>query len=526
MTTKAISSIVIVGGGSAGWITAMYLNKLYQHQQQNVSIIVIESPDISVIGVGEATVHSIRFLFAAMGIDEAELLRETNATLKTGILFENWMKEKSTELKHQYFHPFEQVQLGSGIDITSRWLASDQRRYQRYDQGTSLSAHLMALNHSPKTAHSLPYQGIVPYGYHIDAVLLGRFLRKKATEAGVIHVEATVNDVIVKNNKIQQVQTSEGVYSADLFIDCTGFKGLLINELSANNWRSFQSALPCNKAVAMQLAYDEQQPNPRSYTTATALEYGWAWQIDLVNRRGTGYVYDSRYLTPEQAEQRLIDLHGGTDKIKVLKKNHLSMKVGCRKAFWLGNCVAIGLSGGFIEPLESTGLHVINVGVRLLATHLQSAEPIQEICDNYNRLLNGVYDDLKQFIVLHYCLSDRDDTEFWQYARDSVKQCPNLQRLLSVWRNKVCEYFDLAGSFSTTFTDENYRYILYGMQYYPRFTTAPLAEESHQIFAKFNRKCLETVQSTETHADFLAKLHQLSLAEITQLWGYKSPQHS
>jgi tryptophan halogenase len=525
MTTKAVSSIVIVGGGSAGWITALYLNKLYQ-QQQNVSITVIESPNIGVIGVGEATVHSIRFLFAAMGIDESELLRETNATLKTGILFENWMKANLAGQQHQYFHPFEQVQLGTGIDLSTRWLASEQRRYQRYDQGISLSAHLMALNNSPKTAQSPPYHGIVPYGYHIDAVLLGRFLRAKATAAGVVHIEATVNDVVVSNNKIKQVKTSEGVYSADFFIDCTGFKGELINQLATNNWRSFAAALPCNKAVAMQLAYDEQQPNPRSYTTATALEYGWAWQIDLVNRRGTGYVYDSRYLTPEQAEQRLIDFHGGTAKINVLKTNHLSMNVGCCKAFWVGNCVAIGLSGGFIEPLESTGLHVINVGVRLLATHLQAAEPTQAIRDNYNRLLNGVYDDLKQFIILHYCLSDRDDTEFWQHAQDSVKQCPHLQQLLSVWQHKVCEYFDLAGSFSTTFTDENYRYILYGMQHYPTLTTTPLAEESQAIFAKFNRKCIETVRTAIPHTDFLANIHQLSHDDVAHLWTNKFTQIS
>ena len=512
---EKVSSITIVGGGSSGWMTALYLNRLYNQQQQTVKITVVESKDIGIIGVGEATVHSIRFFFAAMGLDESELLKETNATLKTGIMFKNWMKPVDGKL-HQYFHPFEHVQIGPGLDISSRWLLSERRHIERFDQGASLSAHLIEKLHCPKMANARPYEGAVPYGYHLDATLMSRFLRRKATEAGVVHIEGTVSDITTSDGNIESITTEHGNHSADIFIDSTGFKGLLIEKLKADNWQSFEQALPCNKAVAMQVAYDEQEaPNP--YTTATALSNGWAWQIDLVNRRGTGYVYDGNKISREQAEAEL-RAHNG-EQAKILKTVHLDMKVGCRKEFWVGNCIAIGLSGGFIEPLESTGLHIINIGARLLATHLSSKDVPQAVRDSYNRLMNGAYQDLKQFIVLHYCLTDRGDTEFWQQAQQSVDHCPELKRNIDVWRHKVCEYFDLAGGYSTTFTDENYRFILYGMQHYPNLNMSVDDAANSDVFDKLSRKAIQTVNATLSHKAFLQSLHDMPLDEIAQLWS-------
>ncbi|MEW6998015.1 tryptophan halogenase family protein [Colwelliaceae bacterium BS250] len=500
--TKNVKSITVVGGGSSGWMTALYLNKLYNHSQPNIAITVIESKDIGIVGVGEATVHSIRFFFAAMGLDENELLAETNATLKTGIMFRNWMKPKDAET-HQYFHPFEHQALGQILDISSAWLLSSRFLFQRYDQGVSLSAHLMAENHSPKMPTSKPYQGIVPYGYHIDATLMARFLRKKATEAGVLHVEATVEKVNVELGNIKSVTTDVGTFAADIFIDSTGFRGLLIEALKADNWQSFEQELPCNKAVAMQVEYNKGQV-PRSYTTATALSNGWAWEIDLTSRRGTGYVYDGIQLNRDQAETELKQHLGAS--ANVIKTLHLDMKIGCRKEFWVGNCIAIGLSAGFIEPLESTGLHLINVGAKLLATHISSNQINQSSRDSYNRIMNGVYDDLKRFIVLHYCLTDRDDTEFWKKAQLSVDYCPTLKTQLQVWQHKTCEFMDLAGGYSTTFTDENYRYILYGMEHFPKLHMPFEQENCKQIFDRLNFMATKAKAVTLSHKDYLRSL--------------------
>lgn len=512
MKKKNVSSITVVGGGSSGWMTALYLNKLYNHTQTNVDITVIESKGIGILGVGEATVHSIRFFFAAMGLDENELLKETNATLKTGIMFRNWMKPVNQKT-HQYFHPFEHQALGNILDISSAWILSSRQLFERYDQGVSLSSHLMVDNLCPKMPASPQYQGIVPYGYHIDATLMARFLRRKATEAGVTHVEATVDKVNVIAGNIVSINTDKGEFSADIFIDSTGFRGLLIEALKDDNWQSFEQELPCNKAVAMQVEYQEQQV-PRSYTTATALSNGWAWEIDLTSRRGTGYVYDGNRLSKQQAEDELKQ-HLGAD-ATVLKTLHLNMKIGCRKEFWVGNCIAIGLAGGFIEPLESTGLHLINVGVKLLSTHISSNQIEQASRDSYNRLMNGIYDDLKRFIVLHYCLTDRDDTEFWQQAKESVKYCPELQNQLAVWKHKTCEFMDLSGGYATTFTDENYRYILYGMNHLPDLHM-PFDESScKQIFDRFSFMADKAKSVSLSHKKYLDTLqHSNSASDVS-----------
>jgi tryptophan halogenase len=500
--TNDTKSITIVGGGSSGWMTALYLNTLFNKERQNYRIRVIESPDIGIIGVGEATVHSVRFFFAAMGLDETELLRETHGSLKLGILFRNWKKPVGGRT-HEYFHPFEQQRLGQGLDIATLWHLSGRGSKERYDQGVSLSAELIAHRHTPKTASSRPYQGVVPYGYHIDATLLARFLRRKAVAEGVEHVAATVSSATVADGNIQSVETDQGSFSADFFIDCTGFRGLLIDQLQDDNWDAFSEALPCNKAVAIQRELPDEL-GPKPYTTATALSNGWAWQIDLQNRQGTGYVYDGNRLSRDAAEQELRDFLGPDS--AVLKCAHLDMKVGCRKQFWVGNCVAIGLSGGFIEPLESTGLHLINLGAGLLATHQPERNVPQAIRDSYTRLMRGFYQDLKQFIVLHYCLTDRDDTDFWRAAPDTVRHTPWLQSQLAIWEHKTCEFLDLAGSFSTTFNDENYRYILYGMQHDPELHLAADAASTQALFSKARQNAVRAREATTPQGEYLKQL--------------------
>ncbi len=498
-----MKELMIIGGGSAGWMTAIYLNKKFNEGVKNLKITVLESPDIGIIGVGEATVHAVRYFFASMGIDEEELMREANGTYKTGILFRNWMKPVKGEM-HEYFHPFEQQQAGGSLDISSQWFLSGGNLKGRYDEAVCISSALMKKGHGPKGVNSPEYQGVVPYGYHIDAVLMSKYLRKKAIEAGVIHKEATVREVTVKGGNISEIITKEGErYNADLFIDCTGFRGLLIERLKEDNWDSFTDALPCTKAVALQREMPKGE-TPRPYTTATALSNGWAWQIDLSNRQGTGYVYDGSKLSSEEAEAELREFLG--DESKVIKSTHINMKVGCRKEFWIGNCITVGLSSGFIEPLESTGLHLINLGVGLLCTHMMSDEITQEVRHSYNRLMGGFFQDLKQFIVLHYCLTDRDDTEFWRAAPRTVDHCEWLKNQLLVWKNKVCEFQDLAGSYSTTFSDENYRYVLYGMQYYPKLQLQINIDQSMRTFENIKQMAKSAVATTMPHGDYLKTL--------------------
>ncbi|WOX04887.1 tryptophan halogenase family protein [Microbulbifer pacificus] len=493
----------VVGGGSAGWMTAIYLNRYFNREAQNFHINVIESPDIGIIGVGEATVHSIRFFFGAMGLDEAELMAETNATIKSGIMFRNWMKPVDGEV-HEYFHPFDQQQPGGSVDISSAWFVGERHARERYDEGVSLNSHLIKWGHCPKNISSPQYQAVAPYGYHLDATLLARFLRRKAVEQGVRHIEATVTDVDVVSGKILSVDTDQGRIAGDFFIDCTGFRGLLIEKLQRDNWISFRDVLPCDKAVAIQRDLPEGE-TPRPFTVATALSSGWAWQIDLVNRQGSGYVYDSERLSPEEAESELRAFLGAES--SVIKCSHLDMNVGCRQSAWVGNCVAIGLSGGFIEPLESTGLHMIHLGVGQLATHLAGDDGSAELRDSYNEKMRGFYQDLKQFIVLHYCLSNRDDSDFWRGAPASLDGCAWLKSKLPLWKRKICEYQDFAGSYASIFTDTNYRYVLYGMQHYPSPRFAMSENEVGAIFSRFSQLLSRAKSGTMDHEEFLRTVH-------------------
>lgn len=503
MDPENTTTITIVGGGSSGWMTALYLNRVFNQQQRRYHIRVIESPDIGIIGVGEATVHSVRFFFAAMGLDEAELLREANGSLKLGILFRNWKKPVAGQT-HEYFHPFEQQRVGQGLDISSLWHLSGRAASERYDEAVSLSAALIKQRHAPKSPDSRPYQGVVPYGYHIDATLLARFLRRKAVEAGVEHIEATVSSATTEQGLIQSVETDKGSFASDFFIDCTGFRGLLIDQLKPDNWESFEEALPCNRAVAIQRELPDDL-GARPYTTSTALSNGWAWQIDLVNRQGTGYVYDGNRLSSDQAEAELREFLGPDS--AVLKCAHLKMKIGCRREFWVGNCVAIGLAGGFIEPLESTGLQLINLGAGLLATHLPQREVAQAVRDSYTRQMRGFYQDLKQFVVLHYCLTDRDDSDFWRAAPATVEHTPWLQQQLELWRHKICEFQDLADCYSSTFTDINYRYVLYGMQHNPQLPLQVDAGQVDEVFARVRAQAERTLQHTSQQGDYLRQLN-------------------
>jgi tryptophan halogenase len=503
MAATARKSMVIAGGGSAGWMTALYLNRLFNHAEKHVDITVIESPDIGIIGVGEATMHSVRFHFAAMGLDEAELMRETNAAYKTGILYRDWMKPAGGR-PHEYFHPFEQQRLGRILDISSLWLLSGRGARERYDEGVSLSSALIRHGHGPKGPNSPAYQGVVPYGYHFDATLLARYLRRKAVGAGIRHVEATIEDASVDGETITAVHTGAGEsFSADWFIDCTGFRGLLIDKVRTDNWDSFEEALPCNRAVALQRERTAGEA-PKPYTVATALTHGWAWQIDLASRQGTGYVYDGNRLSEAEAEAELRAFLG--PETKVLKCTHLKMKVGCRKAFWVGNVIATGLAGGFIEPLESTGLHLINLAAGLMGTHLSADAPGQESRDSFNRLMRGFYQDLKQFIVLHYCLSDRDDSAFWRAAPATADHTPWLKAQLDIWKHKICEYHDLAGAFSTTFSDENYRYILYGMGHTPALGLAFSDADAAGVFENLAQMQQNALRLTMPHSDCLARI--------------------
>lgn len=510
-----VKSIIIVGGGLSGWMTAMYLNHYYNQQQHHIKITLIDRLDNANIGIGEASLPSIRFFFAAMGLDENELLRETNATIKSGILFKHWQQANSNE-PHQFFHPYDHVKLAPGMDMATHWLLNQCQNIQRFDQGTSISSHLMTHGQTPKTASCHAYEGVVPYGYHFDATLMFRYLRKKAVAAGVEHIETHVNKVNCHQQNIIGVVTELGELTADFYIDCTGAKGLLMSALDTSNWQSLADKFSCNQAIVKQVAYQENEV-PKTYTQVTAMKYGWAWQIDLVNRKGIGYVFDNRFISDDQAEKELLSLID--EQAQVLKSHQLSMSLGMRNQHWQGNCVAIGLSGSLLDPLEATGLHLVHTGVSLLATHLSSSTINPSTVAAYNRAMQIECKALIAFIDIHYRLCNRDDTPFWQQNSVQPKKSADTENLIHLWQHKVCEQADLLSFTSNTFSEDDYRFILYGMLHFPQLKIPVNKESSEQIFVKFENKVSQMLKDTLSHKDFLQQLHDMPLAEIAQLWS-------
>ncbi len=430
---RPIEKIVIVGGGTAGWLSAAYLNRAFGRK---VDITLIESPRIPRIGVGEATVPTLRTTFSFLGMDEADWMPKTNAVFKSAVRFDDWRKPHEGRDSHTYYHPFFDVpepavqnyekpfhkRFGRGVSLAHFWLkqrlAGDTRVRETFGDAGMALQHLCELNKAPKPlpgsdAPDPRYR----YAYHFDAALIAKYLRDLATGRGVKFVSADVKSVTVDpRGTIEKVVTdTAGEIEADLFLDCTGFRGLLINQTLNEPFVSANDVLLCDSAVALPAQHKEGGLRP--YTSATAKPDGWIWEIPLADRDGTGFVYSSAFTTPEKAERQLRDHLGGRG--YDIDGNHIKMRVGHNRRSWVNNCVAVGLSSCFVEPLESTTIALIEYQLALLVLHFPDSDFDERRKARYNELMIGAFEDMRDFIVMHYTLTDRDDTEFWRAVREA-----------------------------------------------------------------------------------------------------------
>jgi tryptophan halogenase len=498
------TSIVIVGGGSAGWMAANYFATVLEELTTPFSITVIESSTIATIGVGEATIPTILPFFQMIGLSEIELLVKTNATLKTAIRFDDWL-----EKGHSYFHPFEGPFLGDGYSIAHHWAGARMHGQQTppYAEAVGVIPRLCQDRKVTKHYSSPEYQGQGGYAYHLDARLLADLLTGKALSRGVTRIEGTVDrSQLDEHGHIASLITADGrEVEGTLFVDCTGFGELLIGKALGATFHSYSEDLLCDAAVATPTAHPpDAQLN--SYTVATAHDAGWIWQIDLASRRGNGYVYSSSHLSADDAAATLA-AHVGVD-VDTLEFNQIRMRVGRREEFWKGNCLALGLSGGFIEPLESTGLQLIELGLRVFWDHFSSSRDCQPSRDAYNGLMVEVYDEIRDFIVLHYLLSRREDTQFWRDCTENVRISDRLSTLLERWRfNIPCATdFPQIGIFGHV----NYSYVLGGMERLVPEHNAILRglnpARSEKIFAEMQRIQNEAARASITQNDFVNRI--------------------
>ena len=490
-------NIIIVGGGSAGWMTASYLNAVLNAESQTATAIsVIESPKISRIGVGEATVPTIRHVLQTIGVDEASFMKASDATFKQAIRFDDWLRPGDGG----YYHPFDRRNAGP-VDRAGRsWLES--ARDVSFADMVSPQPAFCEAGLSPRMIGSKDYASPLPYAYHMDAEKFADFLCERATARGVTHYRDTVASVSrATHGDIESVSTEAGLsLKADLFIDCTGFAGVLIDRTLGGGWVEYSPWLLCDRAVTLRIPYEDYYPGRVApFTTAKAMSAGWVWDIGLANRRGTGYVYSSVFLDDDAAEREL-RTHEGVH-CAPLEARRIKFRVGRRAEPWLGNCVAIGLSGGFIEPLESTGLYLVEYAAVTLAEHFprraDSAPPMRA---RFNAIMNQRYEEILDFVNLHYALTQRRDTPFWEAVAEDGRKTERLKEKLAFWAHKPPSQADFDDHLRL-FSYQSYEHILYGMNFAPEMKTdrAATIPENLKAVAYAGRARLPG------HADWLSR---------------------
>ncbi len=450
-------SILVVGGGTAGWLTAAYLARYLGISEGGpLSVTLLESPEIGIIGVGEGTFPTIRGTLKFLGMKEADFMRETAATFKQGIRFAGW-----ADGQDQFYHPFEAPLQTEGAGLVPYWLLQDEKTRAPFAEAMTFQKQVIEAMRAPKRALEGEFEGPLNYAYHFDAAKVAQALARRAKELGVRHVEGTVTGVVLdESGAVDHLLTREhGVIEADFYVDCSGFRAEVIGEALKAPFKSLRSVLPVDRALACHVPYASPDAPIESCTVAAAHEAGWTWDIGLEGVRGVGCVFSSDHMDETRAEQTLrayLGLAAGDQPLR-----RLSFESGYRETPWIKNCVAIGLSAGFLEPLESTGIVLIEVAVGMVAELFPHDGRWDAPAARFNRLMAQRYDNIVNFLKLHYCLSRRDEP-FWRDNRVETSIPGGLRDLLEQWKVRPPGRFDFDLDLES-FAFFNYQYILYGM---------------------------------------------------------------
>lgn len=514
--------VMIVGGGSSGWMTAAYLRKALG---ERIDVTVLESPNIKSVGVGEATFSTIKLFFDYLGLPEHEWMPSCNATYKLAIKFNNW-----TAKGGHFYHPFQRYEMVDGYSLGEWWLKL-KRGEEAFDYACFTTPAICDAKRSPRyldgrvyddkvqniysndgaiadnkflTDHQVQY----PYAYHFDANLLARYLEGYGTARGVRQIHDEVQNVVLaEDGSIDHLVTRQnGNLRADLYVDCTGFRGLLINQALNEPFISFSESLLCDRAIALQVPVDIQSQGINPYTSATALSSGWSWNIPLYGRVGTGYVYSSAFTSPEDAEAEFRRYLGPA--AEGCQANHIRMRIGRNRNSWVKNCVAIGLSSGFVEPLESTGIFFIQHGIEELVHHFPHGNPDEESVRSYNRTVAECIDGVRHFLTLHYRASDRRDSEFWRATQDTVLPA-ELSERMDLWKKRLPSAKSINPQYHG-FESYSYSVMMLGLNYLPG-ESLPVLEfmddrNALETFRKMRRKSEYLVKTLPSQYEYLSQI--------------------
>lgn len=497
MPTARLKQIVIVGGGTAGWMTAAAFAKAVGTNNQQVTL--VESEEIGTVGVGEATIPAIQQYNKLLGLDEDEFVRETNATFKLGIEFIDWRR-----LGHNYFHQFGLIgaDITGGVAFSHYWLrmllggGGVDPDILRFNAETE-AARAGKFGRTPQAdANGLP---AINYAFQFDASRYAAFLRRYSEKRGVVRAEGKIVQVHrnSENGFIESVELDDGRRIAgDFFIDCSGFRALLIEGALGSGFDDWSQWLPCDRAAAVPC---ERVEEPKPFTRSTAREAGWQWRIPLQHRTGNGYVYCSQYIDDSEAVERLLSRLDGKPQAE---PRILRFKAGQRRSSWVKNCLAVGLSSGFLEPLESTSIHLIQASVAKFLDMYPQRDIDPKIVDRFNEETRLAYEAIRDFLIAHYKVTERDDTPFWDYCR-TMPIPDSLEEKLDLFRRRgsaMPDHFDL-------FREGSWFAVLYGQGITPE-GYHPLADslsedELRLSLSKIRAAIQQRVASLPTHQQFI-----------------------
>ncbi len=493
-----IKNIVIVGGGTAGWMTAAALSR---HLPKQCNVRLIESDQIATVGVGEATIPVIRAFNAGLGIDEQEFMRETNASFKLSIRFQNW-----GEIGEDYYHAFGYYGFPiKDVSFHHYWMKMQQNEdvggIHEYNMPYMACA-------DDKFEHKQYDHDVIGsryfYAFQFDAGLYARYLRKWSEAKGVTRIEGKVTEVSQNNETgfVESVTLESGeCVEGDLFVDCSGFRALLLEKTLKIGYKDWSHWLPVNRAWAVSTAYESEDTPIPPYTRARALTAGWQWRIPLQNRTGDGNVFCEQYISEDKALDQLLENIEGKP---INEPRLLKFTTGKREKLWHKNCVAIGLSGGFLEPLESTSIALIQGAILLLIRNFPNKDFAPATENEFNRRMDIKYEESRNFLIMHYHVTKRNDSEFWNYCR-TMKIPEELQHRIDIFRHSG----RIAHQDSDLFIEHNWLQVLYGQglkpeSYDPR-VDAVEPQEVKRLLAKMKTDVARAAKAMPTHNETLAQ---------------------
>ncbi|WP_428312888.1 tryptophan halogenase family protein [Hydrocarboniphaga sp.] len=496
--------VLIVGGGSAGWITAAYLARMLSVDLPGgVALTLVESPEIGPIGVGEGTFPSILKTLGRIGLHEDVLFQQADATFKQGVRFVNWARGDD-----HYYHLFQPAKTPEGLDLLPYWLLGEAGNVP-WSAVANVQSRTVEMHKAPKRLSKDGDARSLAYAYHFNAVVFAEVLKQHAIGMGVKHVADKVLSVqLSEDGAIDRVLTEKnGAMTADLYIDCSGFSALLIGKALGVPFSSCRHQLFVDRAVVVQQPYPDPRGPIRSCTYSTASRAGWIWDIGLRDRQGIGYVYSSNHCSDEEAVRTLQDYLGPA--ASQGEPRYIRFETGYRKLQWRKNCVAIGLSAGFMEPLEATGIGLVESAALLLAALFPWDGPYEPAAQQFNEKMSGRYANVADFIKLHYCLSQRRDSAFWTDNCDRQSIPDSLQARIESWRYRVPDFVDIDYG-QDTFIEGNWRQVLYGMG----FRTDLSARRGAYRHSQFAQEAFRNIERQAAQAMKILPSHRELVEEI------------